>query len=223
MAGIGLYGVYAGKCKKTEGVVTGYEAPFMMGKAVSAGFEPTTPDENPLYANNAVAENDISAGSGGTLSLTLDRMDLETHAELYGSTVQTIQVQVNDTQVEGTEIVYKGSEVSSPVGVAYIKLQQEDGERHHDVIFYREVSFTKPSDDAETMGDSIEWQTPEIEGTVMGAQGDGSEAWYRIARLPSQEAAIAYIYKLFGAELNPTSLASEVDRLNEMANDGVEV
>lgn len=217
MAGIGLYGVYYAKCKKTGGVVTGYDAPEIMGKAVSASFEPNTPDENPLYANNGVAENDISAGSGGTLSLTLDRMDLETHAALYGSTVQTVQITVNDEQVDGTEIVYKGSEVSSPIGLAYIKLQQEDGERQHDVIFYREVTMTKPSDEAETMGESIEWQTPEIEGSVMGAQGDGTEPWYRIARFPSQEAAIAYIYKLFGSDVNTANLSADMAELNEVA------
>lgn len=215
MAGIGLYGVYYAKCKKTGGVVTGYDAPDIMGKAVSASFEPNTPDENPLYANNSVAENDISAGSGGTLSLTLDRMDLETHAALYGSTVQPVQISVNGSQVEGEEIVYKGDETSSPIGLAYIKLQQEDGERKHDVIFYREVTMTKPSDEAETMGESIEWQTPEIEGTVMGAQGDGTEAWYRIARFPSQEAAIAYIYQLFGYDATPTSLAADLAELNQ--------
>lgn len=215
MAGIGLYGVYYAKCKKTGGVVTGYDAPGIMGKAVSASFEPNTPDENPLYANNGVAENDISAGSGGALSLTLDRMDLETHAALYGSTVQTVQITVNEQQVEGMEIVYKGDEVSSPIGLAYIKLQQEDGARKHDVIFYREVTMTKPSDEAETMGESIEWQTPEIEGTVMGAQGDGTEPWYRIARFPSQEAAIAYIYKLFGSDVNPASLAADLAELSQ--------
>lgn len=215
MAGIGLYGVYYAKCQKTGGVVTGYDQIAMMGKAVNAGFEPTVPDENPLYANNGVGENDISAGSGGTLSLTLDRMDLETHAALYGSTVGTVKVTVNGSQVEGQEITYKGSETSSPIGLAYIKLQQEDGERHHDVVFYREVTMTKPSDDAETMGESIEWQTPELEGSVMGAQGDGTEPWYRIARFPSQEAAIAYIYTLFGSELVASQLASDVAVLNE--------
>ena len=66
MAGIGLYGVFYSKCVKSGGVVTGYDGSVkMMGKAIAAGFEPTTPEDNPLYANNGIGENDYSTGSEG--------------------------------------------------------------------------------------------------------------------------------------------------------------
>ena len=201
MAGIGLYGVFFKKCVKEEGVTTGYEGTLtMMGKAVNASFEPNTPDENPLYANNGVAENDSSSGSGGTLTMTLDRMTLDVASTLYGTTVQEVSVQVGGETVNGTEIAYKGSEQSVPVGVAYIKLHQEDGIRNHEVVFYREATFTRPGDEAETMGESIEWQTPEVEGIVAGLQGTGDEPWFRQSRWPTQAAAIAYVYSLFGEE-----------------------
>lgn len=224
MAGIGLYGVFYKKCVKKEGVVTGYEGQVaMMGKAVSAGFEPNTPDENPLYANNGVAENDSSSGSGGTLTQTLDRMTLETASALYGTTVQQVSVQVGEEPVNGTEIVYKGDEQSVPVGVAYIKLHQEDGARSHEVVFYREVTYSRPGDEAQTMGASIEWQAPEIEGVVSGLQGDGSNPWYRISRWPTQEAAIAYIYTLFGEEASAAQVAEVMDNLNDEGEDEVGV
>lgn len=215
MAGIGLYGVFYAKCVKDGGVTTGYDGDVkMMGKAISAGFEPNTPDENPLYANNGVAENDASSGSGGTLTQTLDRMTLETAADLYGTSVNKVTVQVNGEAVEGTEIAYKGDEVSVPVGVAYIKLGQEDGVRHHEVVFYREATYSRPSDESQTMTDSIEWQTPEITAVVAGVQGDGSEPWYRISRWPTQQAAIAYIYTLFGAEASAAQINNMEDELN---------
>ena len=128
--------------------------------------------------------------------MTLDRMTLETHADLYGTTVTDVTATVGDQQVEGKEIVYKGSEVSAPIGLAYIKMQQEDGVRYHDVLFYREATMTRPGDEGATMGESIEWQTPEVTATVAGMQGDGSEPWYRMARFPTQEAAIAYAKQL---------------------------
>lgn len=224
MAGIGLYGVFYKKCIKENGVVTGYDGNVaMMGKAVSAGFEPNTPDDNPLYANNSVAENDSSSGSGGTLTQTLDRMTLETASALYGTTVQQVSVTVGEETVNGTEIVYKGDEQSVPVGVAYIKLQQEDGVRSHEVVFYREVAYSRPGDEAQTMGDSIEWQTPEIEGIVSGLQGDGTEPWYRISRWPTQAAAIAYIYTLFGEEASAAQVAEVMDNLNNEGEDEVGV
>lgn len=197
-----MYGVYYSKATITNGVVTGYAGVKTMGKAISASFEPNTPDDNPLYANNAVAENDSSGASGGTLTLTLDRLTQEAAADLYGLTVEDVEVTVGDTpgtQVDGTALKYTGNEQSAPVGVAFIRQNQVDGVRNHEVILYRRATFSMPADSAQTMGESIEWQTPEIEGTVMGLEGDGTNAWFEQVIFPTQEAAIAYITKYFAA------------------------
>lgn len=202
MAGIGMYGVYYSKATIANGVVTGYAGVKTMGKAISASFEPNTPDDNPLYANNAVAENDSSGASGGTLTLTLDRLTQEAAADLYGLTVEDVEVTVGDTpgtQVDGTALKYTGTEQSAPVGVAFIRQNQVDGVRNHEVILYRRATFSMPADSAQTMGESIEWQTPEIEASVMGLEGDGTNAWFEQVIFPTQEAAIAYITKYFAA------------------------
>lgn len=218
MAGIGLYGVFYSPCVKSAGVTTGYSGEVkLMGKAISANFEAKTPDKNTLAANNGIAENNSSSGSGGTLTQTLDRMDLETAAALYGTTVQQVSVKIGEETVNGTEIVYKGSEVSMPVGAAYIKMVQEDGVRIHEVVFYREVLYSRPKDDAQTLdpNGSIEWKTPEITGAVAGVQGDGTEPWYRLSRWPTQEAAIAYIETLFGGTMTADTKASAAQALDE--------
>lgn len=202
MAGIGMYGVYYSKATIADGAVTGYAGVQTMGKAISASFEPNTPDDNPLYANNAVAENDSSGASGGALKLTLDRLTQDAAADLYGLTVEDVDVTVGDspgTQVDGTALKYTGTEQSAPVGVAFIRQNQVDGVRNHEVILYRRVTFSMPADNAQTMGESIEWQTPEISGTVMGLEGDGSNAWFEQVIFPTQEAAIAYITNYFKA------------------------
>lgn len=217
MAGIGMYGVFYSKCVKSGGVVTGYDGKVkMMGKAVSANFAANTPEDNPLYANNSAAENDVSSGSGGTLTNVLDRMSLDTAADLYGTTVSEVTAKAGSQNYIGKEITYKGLEVSTPVGVAYIRLHQEDGVRSHEVVFYREVTYTRPGEEAQTMGRTIEWKTPSITGTVSGMQGDGSEPWYRISRWESQEAAIAYIYNLFGAEVTEAALAEAMEAMSEL-------
>lgn len=215
MAGIGLYGVFYKPCKKVDGVCIGYDGTVkMMGKAVEASFSPKIPSENPLYANNSIAENDISSGSGGSLELTLDRMTLDTAADLYGTQVENVEVEIDGETITGTEISYKGSETSMPVGTAYILLGQEDGVRNHDVIFYREATYTRPDEDAKTMEDSIEWQTPKITAVVAGMQGDGSDKWYRKARFSTQRAALAYIYKLFGETLDGAAATALEGGLN---------
>jgi len=200
MAGIGLYGVYYSPAVITDGVVTGYTGASIMGKAISASFEQAEPDDNPLYANNAVAEHDSHAGSGGTLTLTLDRLTQAAVADLYGLTIKTSTVEVASTDVTGTGFDYTGDEQSKPVGVAFIRWCQENDDRNkHEVIIFRNVTFGFPSIDAQTLGETIEWQTPEISGTVIGKEGDGSNPWFKTRVFPSQAAAEQFIENEFAA------------------------
>lgn len=194
MAGIGLYGVYYSPATIVDGVVTNYGGAKTMGKAISASFEQVESDNNPLYANNGIAENDAHAGSGGTLTLTLDRLTQAAAADLFGLTIKTDNVTVDAETVSGTGFDYTGDEQSVPVGVAFIRWNQENDDRNnHEVVIFRNVTFSFPNIEAQTLGDTIEWQTPEIEGTVVGKEGDGTKPWYKTRVFPSQAAAIQYI------------------------------
>ena len=200
MAGIGLYGVYYSKANISDGVVTGYNGVSQMGKAISASFEQTEPNDNPLYANNGIAEHDSHAGSGGTLTLTLDRLTQAAAADLYGLTLKTSTVEVASTTVTGTGFDYTGDEQSVPVGVAFIRWCQEQDDRNkHEVVIVRNVTFSFPNIEAQTLGDTIEWQTPEIEGTVIGKEGDGTHPWFMTRVFPSQAAAEQFISDQFAA------------------------
>lgn len=199
MAGIGMYGVFYAKAVIQNGIVTGYTGGTKtMGKAISASFEPNTPDDNPLYANNGEAENDNSSASGGTLTLTLDRLTKEAAADMYNLQVVKATTTVNGQPVTGEGLRYTGMEQSSPLGTAFIRMLQEDGVRKHEVLLYRRATYSMPTEAAQTLGESIEWQTPEITGSVMGMEGDGTNAWYETFVFPTQAAAIAYIESVFG-------------------------
>jgi phi13 family phage major tail protein len=205
MAGIGLYGVYYSKATVADGVVTGYAGVQQMGKAISASFEQTEPNDNPLYANNGIAEKDGHSGSGGTLNLTLDRLSQAAAADLYGLTLKTSNVAVAGTTVVGSGFDYSGDEQSAPVGVAFIRWCQENNDRNkHEVVLFRNVSFSFPKIEAQTMGDQIEWQTPEIVGTVIGKEGDGTNPWFMTRVFPSQAAAIQFITDKFAASAATT-------------------
>lgn len=194
MAKIGMYGVYYAKAVIKDGIVTGYTGGVrMMGKAISAEFTPSTPDDNPLYANNSVAENDASGASGGSLKTVLDRLTMEAAADLYGLTVKEVTVKVGEKDVKGQSLDYTGLEQSAPVGVAYIRTNQEDGIRSHEVVYYRRAVYSMPSEKAQTKGEKVEWQTPELEAAVSGMEGDGTNPWYRSVVFPTQAAALAFI------------------------------
>lgn len=206
MAGIGMYGVFYAKAVIQNGIVTGYTGGTKtMGKAISASFEPNTPDDNPLYANNGEAENGNSSASGGTLTLTLDRLTKEAAADMYNLQVVKVATTVNGQQVTGEGLRYTGMEQSSPLGTAFIRMLQEDGVRKHEVLLYRRATYSMPTEAAQTLGESIEWQTPEITGSVMGMEGDGTNAWYETFVFPTQAAAIAYIESVFGPMASKSS------------------
>lgn len=201
MAGIGLYGVYYSVATVKDGVVTGYNGAKTMGKAISASFTPNNPDENVLYANNSAAESDASGASGGSLSLVLDRLKQDAAADLFGLQVEDVSVTVEGSDaVTGKGLKFKGTEQSAPVGVAFIRQQQIDGSRdNHEVVLYRRATFQMPTESAQTRGDTIEWQTPEMSAAVVGMEGDGTKAWYEAIVFPTQAAAIAYIEQYFDA------------------------
>ena len=197
MAKIGMYGVYYAKAVVKDGIVTGYTGGVkMMGKAISAEFTPSVSDSDPLYANNAEAESNASGASGGTLKTTLDRLTMEAAADLFGLEEKKVTVTVDGKEVEGRSLDYTGMEQSAPVGVAYIRENQEDNVRSHEVVLYRRAVYSMPTEKAQTRGEKIEWQTPELEAAVSGMEGDGTNPWYRSVVFPTQAAAIAFITQL---------------------------
>ena len=194
MAGIGLYGVYYAKATLTNGIVTGYGSEKTMGAAISATWEPAETNANPLYANNGIAERDGAGSSGGTLTVTLDRLKQEAAEDLFGLTGTSTVI----SGVTGSGYDYTGSEISAPVGVGFIKWSQEENNRnHYTPIVFAYALFSPPSENYQTMGESVEWQTPELTGTVSGSAVSGSYAWRAVRDFPDQNSAIAFINKFF--------------------------
>lgn len=192
MAGIGLYGVYYSKCVMTDGVLTGYSGSSMMGKAISATFEPGEANSNPLYANNTIAEQDAASGAGGTLNVTLDRISAAAYADLFGVT--------SVTESSATGFNFTGNETPNPVGVAFIRWAQEDNDRdHYQAVIFSHVLFGTPSDNYQTMGESVEWQTPELEGTVASGAVTGEKPWRKVFNFTTQAAAQTFIQTYFAA------------------------
>ena len=205
MAVYGMYGVYYAKCVKKDGVVTGYTGGMkQMGEAISANFERSASQASPLYANNRPKENDTTSGTGGTLTMTLDTLGRDAAADLFGIKVEDVTISdeeassgLNEEEKKGKALKYTGAEKSAPVGAAYVRQHQIDNDAgYHEVVIYREVVFTPPNEAAQTKGETIEWQTPEITGQVAGEDKNGSP-WYESAMFPTLRAALAYIQQTF--------------------------
>lgn len=196
MAGIGLYGVYYSKAELTNGVLTGYSGVETMGKAISATFEPADAADNPLYANNGIAERDASGGSGGTLTVTLDQLKRDAMADLFGLTAATSVV----SGVTGSGFDFTGNELSAPVGVAFVKWNQiENSRANYQAVIFSYVMFSPASESYQTLGESVDWQTPELSGIVSGGAVTGALPWKKVYDFPDQDSAIAFITNYFAA------------------------
>ena len=106
-----------------------------------------------LYANDGLAESDYSFKKG-TLSLTVADDDDELCAELLGNT---------DTDGEVTSNI---NDSAPEFGYGHIIPKMVGGARKYKVEFFPRVKFTKITSDNKTRGESVEFSTTAIEGTV---------------------------------------------------------
>ena len=106
-----------------------------------------------LYANDGLAESDYSFKKG-VLSLTVADDDDKLCAELLGNTDTDGEVasNINDSAPE--------------FGYGHIIPKMVGGARKFKVEFFPRVKFTKITSDNKTRGESVEFSTTAIEGTV---------------------------------------------------------
>lgn len=127
----------------------------MFEKVVDEKFAPEY-NTAELYANDGLAESDYSFKKG-TLSLTVADDDDALCAELLGNTVGT----------EKTEVTSNIEDVAPEFGYGHIIPKVVGGARKYKVEFFPRVKFTKITSDNKTRGESVEFSTTAIEGTVM--------------------------------------------------------
>lgn len=195
MATIGLSKPYYGIYSATGTTVT-YANGAVMGKATEANIEIDTTEDNNLYADNAIAETDRTF-AGGTLTLSTDDLSQEVSKAILGLTEQAITgiEGVTDTSVK--ELVYDDTQVTPYLGVGFIIKKKVGGVYKWRGVILTKVMFSVPADAATTQGESIEWQTPELSGTIM-RDDSTTHAWKKEATFSTEAQAEAYIKARLG-------------------------
>ena len=182
MAKIGLtnfrYGVLT---EATDGTPT-YGGPLTPGKAVSCTVDITNNDAS-LYADDALAESDTSF-AGGTVTMGLDEADLTTMANLLGHNLTS-----------GGIMTRSVDDVAPYVGLGRIVTKMVSNTQKYKVEFLYKVKFSEPSQDNQTKGESVEFSTIELQGTV-AALANGN--WSVTEEFSSKEAAVTYLESLLG-------------------------
>ena len=195
MATIGLSKPYYAIYAEAGGVVS-YSDGAVMGKATEANISIETTEDNNLYGDNGLAETDRRFANG-TLTLSTTDLSQEVSKAILGLTEQAITGidGVTDTSVK--ELVYDDGQVSPYLGVGFIIKKKVNGAYKWRGVVLPKVMFSVPEDAATTQGESIEWQTPELTGTIM-RDDSATHVWKKEATFTTEAQAEAYIKARLG-------------------------
>ncbi len=154
MAKIGLNNFrYSVLTEASDGTPT-YNGAKTPAKAISCTVDISN-NEATLYADDAIAEADTSF-QGGSVTIGIDDEDQTTMAALLGHTV--------DEQTG--EMVRNANDIAPYVGFGRVITKMVGGAYKYKVEFLYKVKFAEPSQEDNTKGESLEFATSEMEGTV---------------------------------------------------------
>lgn len=188
MAKIGLSNLIWSNLTEAQDGTPSYDGAKSLGKAVSANVSITN-NSATLYADNALAESDTSF-QNGTITCGVDEDADATFAPLLGHTI-----------TEEGVVVKKSTDFAPYVGVGRIITKMVSG-----VYFYKaevlfKVKFAEPSQDDNTKGESIEFNTTEIQGQI-ATLADGR--WCTSQTFTTKANALAFIQGLFASGVTYT-------------------
>ena len=176
MPSIGFeYGMWAPIASEPDGALPTYGTGKSLGGAVSGSHSPNFAS-TPHYADNAL-KNQISKFTNGALALTVDDMNLQTHAEIYGATY-------NDGQVN-----HKRSDVPPFGGVVWVEsILTEDNEEIYRGYYYPKAKAVRTQKNFATQQENIELGMTDISFTTFAAKSDDYEIIKDFADLASAKA-----------------------------------
>ena len=194
MATIGFDKLYYAKITEAEDGEETYSVPVLLAKAMKAELSIELA-EAVLYADDGAAEV-IKDFKSGTLSLGVDDIGVTAAQDLTGAATDDNGVLISATENAG-----------APVAVGF-RAMKPDGKYRYFWLY--KVKFGIPDTNLETKGDSITFQTPTIEGTVMRRNkldGMGKHTWKAEATEGNAGVSAETITGWFGQVYEPTYTA----------------
>lgn len=183
MAKIGLNNLWYSKLTEAANGDPTFDGAKSFGKAINCNVAITN-NSATLYADDVLAESDTSF-QNGTVTLGVDDDREQTFADVLGHTV-----------TEEGEVIRNANDVAPWVGLARIIVKMVQNVRLYKAEVLYKVKFSEPSQEDQTKGETVEFATPSIEGSVATlANGD----WSTAKTFPTKEAAIEFIQTLFAA------------------------
>lgn len=150
MATIGLYKLFYSKITEDENGEETYATPVPLAKAMTAELSIELAEAT-LYADDGASEI-VKEFQSGTLTLGIDDIGTAVAEDLTGAKIDSNKV-----------LISAGEDGGTPVAVGF-RAKKSNGKYRY-FWLYR-VKFGIPATNLTTKGESIEFSTPSIEGTV---------------------------------------------------------
>lgn len=203
MAVTGLSIPVFGKYANNEGAIS-YSQGKTIGHAISYNVELTTSDDNPLYGDNMIVENDTGLFQSGTLTFNTSELTPDISKWLLTLSEQTFSfTPTGATSTSSvTEYVFDDNLVPIYLGFGVIEQSIVNGATKYQAVILPKVKANIPPDAANTRGQQIEWQTKEL--TFQIYRDDSStHKWKIVSELfSSEDDAIAYLNAKLGVGSN---------------------
>lgn len=147
---LGLRDLYYAVMQEQDGVAS-YKKPKKMAEAMSADLSVNVA-EGKLFADDALSE-DVKKFTSGTIKLGVKDLIAEVVAELLGQ------------KVDGNNVVWAGGDDEPPYVAIGFRAKKTGGRFKY--IWLLKCKFKVPGEKYQTEGESITFNTPEIEGTIL--------------------------------------------------------
>lgn len=187
MAYIGMkHPVFAPIESETNGVPT-YGEGIVVGRAISAELSLEMADA-PLYADDVIAERERGFLSG-TLTIGVDDISKEAQLAWLGTK------EITGTGEEDSYIEDAANYTAPIGGFGFVRVRKYNNVRSIIAYWYYKTTWVQSSESAQTKGESIEWQTPTVEGTIETLDNE-QQAWRKYKEFTSEAEAIAWLDEL---------------------------
>lgn len=180
---------YIAKYSNT-GTTVSYSGGMKLGRGVSMSIEVESADDNNFYADDIVAETETGTMTSASATVTVDGMEPEVAAFALGLPAAT-QENIGESPVD----VYDYDDRMNPpfLGLGVLQRVMLNGVQYWVPIVFTKVKMNNPSDEANTQEDQIDWQTQELEMTIL-RDDSANRRWKRVfARQTTKAAALNII------------------------------
>lgn len=190
MAIIGVSKPFFAKYAANEGTAS-YSDGGSLGRMQSVNVTINTSDDNDLYLDNALAESEKTF-SDGELTIATDAMSQEVSAAILGVALKELGTIAGITDEGVKEMIFDDDQNIPDLGVGFIIKKRIKGVTSWRAVVLTKVKFAVPSDAATTQGDTIDWQVPELSGSIMRDDSE-KHMWKREATFTTEAQAVTYI------------------------------